>query len=120
MDFALKFSNEATFNYVTKMVFETLSGRQLEEGEPTPRQGLSLSGTHWFVDVIGNMYETTIVDDSDPENIITTQTLLPGFYANLRWNGGDDQPPSEFPGLEIVWSSDMETPLPAWWSRVIA
>jgi len=116
-DFCLKFTDQDTFNVVTRMVFNALAPSPLADDEPTPRQGLTLTGTHWFVDEIGLMYDTT-----DPESPVE----LEGYYANLRWNGGDTEPPSDIPGMEIVWRSDgadengEHVPLPTWWSRIIA
>ena len=112
-DFALKFTNQATFEGITRVVYEMLSGSTLNEGDSTPRQGLSLTGTHWFVDEIGLFYD----ENSQP---------MDGWYANLRWNGGDQEPPSNIPGMEIIWRSDAvddegnSIPLPQWWNRIIA
>lgn len=116
-DYALKFADKATFDAITRAVYEQFSGVTLRPDESTPRQGLSLTGTHWFVDEIGPMYDRT-----DPQNHV----LIPGHFANLRWNGGDDPPPSEIPGMEVVWrsaavdSDGNPIPMPSWWSRVIA
>lgn len=116
-DFALKFTDKETFDVIHRAIFDMLAPSPLEEDEPTPHQGLSLTGTHWFVDEIGPIFNM-----SDPEN----PEELEGHFVNLRWNGGDDEPLSNIPGMEIVWRSDAvdehgdPVPRPDWWSQIIA
>ena len=63
------------------------------------------------MDEIGIFY-----DVSDPDDV----TAREGWHVNLRWNGGDDEPPSDIPGMEVIWRSDGGEPLPEWWTRIIA
>lgn len=121
-DFALRFINKATFDAIHRAIYEQTSGRTLAQGEETPTQGLSQTGTQWFVDEIGEMYLQTAGDGPGPP----VMTPRDGWHVNLRWNGGDTEPPSNIPGMEIVWRSDAvdgnggPVPRPEWWSRIIA
>ena len=126
-DFCLKFTDQATFEYLSRAIYQQMTGTVLGEADPTPRQGRSLTGTEWFVDEIGLIYEPTEATETDPfGNERPVMAARDGWHANLRWNGGDDPPPDNIPGMEVVWRSDARDendapiPRPAWWNRVIA
>jgi hypothetical protein len=124
-DFALRFASQAAFEAITRSVYEQLTQSELAQDQPTPRQGLSTTGTHWFVDEIGLFYEPTGETIDGPLGPIPVMQARPGWHANLRWNGSDQEPPSDIPGMEIVWRSDAvdeegnPVPRPEWWTRII-
>jgi hypothetical protein len=124
-DFALRFTNKATFDAITRAIYESMSGVKLEKDQPTPRQGRSLTGTHWFVDEIGQFFEPTGETVDSPMGPLPVMAARAGWHANLRWNGGDDPPPDNIPGMEVVWRSDAVNaegkpiPRPDWWTRII-
>jgi hypothetical protein len=124
-DFALKFANKPTFDAITRAIYESMSGVKLEKDQPTPRQGRSLTGTEWFVDEIGLFYEPTGETVDSPMGPLPVMKARTGWHANLRWNGGDDPPPDNIPGMEVVWRSDAvdeegnSIPRPDWWTRII-
>jgi len=124
-DFCLRAADRDTMRAVMRATFEYLSGITLPEGEPTPAQGVSLTGTEWFADEVGEFFEPTgdvVETEFGPQPVMAAR---PGWHVNLRWNGGDERPP-DHPAIEIVWSSDMRddegqpVPRPEWWTRVIA
>lgn len=122
-DFAIRFTDKPTFDAIHRAIFNSLAPPPpLPEDQPVPMQHLTQTGTHWFVDEIGVMYEQTGVDGEGAP----IMTARDGWHVNLRWNGGDDPPPDNLPGMEIVWRSDAvdingdPVPRPEWWNRVIA
>ena len=126
MDFCLKFQDQATFEYISRAIYQQMTGNVLTESQPTPRQGRSTTGTEWFVDEIGLIYEPTGETVEGPMGPQPVMAPRDGWHANLRWNGGDDPPPDNLPGMEVVWRSDARDaedapiPRPTWWNRVIA
>jgi hypothetical protein len=124
-DFALRFTNKPTFDAITRAIYQQMAGVQLEADQPTPRQGRSLTGTEWFVDEIGEFYELTGETVDSPMGPLPVMKARPGWHANLRWNGGDDPPPDNIPGMETIWRSDAKDkddkpiPRPEWWTRII-
>jgi hypothetical protein len=127
IDFYLRFPNQAAFKAISRGIYEEMAQTTLPNDKDTPRQGLSATGTHWFVDEIGTFYEPT--GETQPDGLGGERPVMQarsGYHALLRWNGGDAEPPSNIPGMEIVWRSDAKDaegnpiPRPEWWTRVIA
>jgi hypothetical protein len=67
-------------------------------------QGITADDGGWcLVDQGIRTYQTGINKDGEP--IYTSDE----YWVPLRWNSGET-PPSDYPGIDIVWRSDTEFP----------